>query len=163
MLLNKLGLKTKSCKRGSSGQQVLHYSLAVEELIFAREVLKYRQQQRILKSERQRQRQSENRLHQIMMATQYDLGSTTEAISTPTVNNNIPYKQQGIDIAESHTISIIEKMQGSLTMLTNLVVLGREVIRELFLPTLDLNPIPKVIISYLNNPMKFVPLSFTDT
>ena len=103
MLLNKLGLKTKSCKRGSSGQQVLHYSLAVEELIFAREVLKYRQQQRILKEERQRQRQEKNYLHQIMMATQFDTAYPTEAISTPSGNNNIPYKQQGIDMGENNT------------------------------------------------------------
>jgi hypothetical protein len=160
MLLNKLGLKTKSCKRGSSGQQILYYSLAVEELIFAREVLKYRQQQRILKEERQRQRQSEKRLHQIMMATQYGIGSPTEAISTPSGNNNIPNKQQGIDMAQSNTPWVIEKMQSSLTLLRGLVDLGRDVIRGLFPSTLDLNLIQKVLICYLNSPMKFVPKSF---
>ncbi|MGB5715134.1 MAG: plasmid replication protein, CyRepA1 family, partial [Waterburya sp.] len=163
MLINKLGLKTKSCKRGSSGQQVLHYSLAVEELIFAREVLKYRQQQRILKEERQRQRQSENYLHQIMMATQFKTDYPTEAISTPSGNNNIPYKQQGIDMGESHTPWVIEKMQATLTLLTDLVDLGKDVIRGLFPPTLDLNPIQKVLIRYLNNPIKFVTHSSIET
>jgi hypothetical protein len=163
MLLNKLGLKTKSCKRGGSGQQILHYSLAVEELIFAREVLKYRQQQRILKSERQRQRQEENRLHQIMMATQYSIDYQTKSISTPTGNNNIPNKQQGIDMAESNTTWVIEKMQASLSLLTELVDRGTDVIQELFPPTLELNLVHKVLIRYLNNPMNFIPHSSTET
>jgi len=162
-LLDKLGLKTKSCKRGSSGQQVLHYSLAVEELIFARDVLKYRQQQRILKEERQRQRQEENYLHQIMMATQFNTGYPSEPISTPSGNNNIPNKQQGVDMGESHTPWVIEKMQVTLTLLTDLVDLGKKVIRGLFLPTLDLNPIQKMLISYLNSPMKFIPHSSIET
>lgn len=149
-LLNKLGLKTKSCKRGSSGKQVLHYSLAVEELLFAREVLKYRQQQRILKEERQRQRQEENYLHQIMMATQFNTGYPSEPISTPNGNNIIPYKEQGVDMAENNTPSLLEKMQTTLTLLTDLADLGKDVIRELFPSTLDLNSIQRMLICYLN-------------
>ena len=162
-LLNKLGLKTKSCKRGSSGQQILHYSLAVEELIFARDVLKYRQQQRILKEERQRQRQEENYLHQIMMATQFGSSYPSEAISTPSSNNNIPNKQQGIDMGENNTPTVIEKMQSSLALLTDLVDLGKDVIRGLFPSTLDLDLVLKVLIRYLNNPMKFVPHTSIET
>ena len=155
-LLNKLGLKTKSCKRGSSGKQVQHYSLVVEELLFAREVLKYRHHKRILKEERQRQRQEENYLHQIMTATQFDTGYPSEPISTPSGNNNIPYKEQGVDIAENNTPSLLEKMQTTLTLLTDLVNLGKDVIRELFLPTLDLNPIQRMLIRYLNYPITFI-------
>jgi hypothetical protein len=163
MLINQLGLKTKSCKRGGRGQQILYYSLAVKELIFAHDVLRYRQQQRILKEERQQQRQSENRLHQIMMATQYGFNCPTEAISTPTGNNNIPNKQQGVDMAENITLSILEEIQPALTLLAELVDGGKQVIQKLFASTLNLNLVPKILIYYLNRPMKCLNNSSIET
>ena len=66
MLVQKLGLKTASRKKGSSGHQVKYYSLAVTEVALATRVLEYRQQQRIKREERKQQRQRENRLYQIV-------------------------------------------------------------------------------------------------
>ena len=163
MLINKLGLKTKHCKRGSSGQQITYYSLAVEELEFARQVLQHRQQQRIIKEEKRRQRERENYLYQIMMANQFGFDYPTEPISTPTDNNNIPNIQQGVDMLESHTPTVLEKMQVTLTLLTDLADRGMEVIRGLFSPTFNLNPILQVLISYLNHPMKFIPHNSIET
>jgi hypothetical protein len=83
MLIGKLGLKTQSRKKGSSGQQVKFYSLAIEELTLATEVLEYRQSERVKRETRKLQRQEDNRLYQIMMATQYGLNPAINSISTP--------------------------------------------------------------------------------
>ncbi|MGL4884348.1 MAG: bifunctional DNA primase/helicase, partial [Waterburya sp.] len=98
MLIGKLGLKTQSRKKGSSGQQVKFYSLAIEELTFAKEVLEYRQQERIKREERKLQQREENQLYQIMMATQYGSKRAINSISTPTSEDNISNKQQGVDM-----------------------------------------------------------------
>jgi hypothetical protein len=81
MLLGKLGLKTANRKRGSSGQQVKFYSLAVDELVLATQVLEYRHEQRMKREEQKLQRQEDNRLYQIMRSTQFGLGSNS--ISPP--------------------------------------------------------------------------------
>jgi hypothetical protein len=81
MFLGKLGLKTAYRKKGSAGQQVKHYSLSVEECAFAIQMLEYRHGQRVKREERKLQRQEENRLHQMMMSTQF--GITVDPISPP--------------------------------------------------------------------------------
>jgi hypothetical protein len=79
MFLGKLGLKTANRKKGSSGQQVKFYSLAVEECVFATQVLEYRHEQRVQRDQKKRKRQEDNRLYQMMMSTQF--GITPEPIS----------------------------------------------------------------------------------
>ncbi|MEM7758113.1 MAG: plasmid replication protein, CyRepA1 family [Cyanobacteria bacterium P01_A01_bin.40] len=104
MFLGKLGLKTTFRKKGGSGQQVKFYSLSVEEMVFATQVLKYRHVQRVKREERKRQRQEENQLHQMMMETSY--GITDNSISTPTENSDIYHKQEGVNMAESQFIDV---------------------------------------------------------
>jgi hypothetical protein len=107
MFLGKLGLRTANRKKGSSGQQVKFYSLAVEECAFATQVLKYRHEQRVQREQRKLQRQEDNRLYQMMMETQFDL--TAEPISPPTSKDNISNKQQGVNMAESEVTSVLEQ------------------------------------------------------
>ena len=130
MLIGKLGLKTACRKKGSSGQQVKFYSLSVDELAFAQSVLEYREQQRIKREERKLQRQEENRLYQVMMETQY--GSTTDSISPPDSNTNISNKEQGVNMDESHSPSILDKIQPAIDLLEKTVNLGRSVVKGLF-------------------------------
>ena len=132
MLLGKLGLKTASRKKGSNGQQVKFYSLSIEELTFAKDVLEYRQEQRLQREKRKLQRQEENRLYQIMMETQYGLTNPQNSISTPNSNTNIPNKQQGVDMAKSQQPSIIHQLQPAIDLLFETVNLGRSVVKGLF-------------------------------
>lgn len=90
-----------------SGQQVKYYSLAVEEVTFALQVLQYRQEQRIKREERKRQQQEENRLYRVMIETQY--GITSNSISTPDQNNSFTKSQQGVNMAKSQLSSALEK------------------------------------------------------
>ena len=93
MFLSKLGLKTAFRKKGGAGQQVKFYSLSVEEFAFATQVLEYRHEQRVKREERKLQREEDNRLHQMMLETQYGIASDT--ISTPAQNSNNSNKQGG--------------------------------------------------------------------
>ncbi|MGB5714029.1 MAG: bifunctional DNA primase/helicase, partial [Waterburya sp.] len=144
MLIGKLGLKTASRKKGSSGEQVKFYSLAVEELAFATQVLSYRQEQRVKREERKLQRQEENRLYQIMMSTQYELA--TDSISTPDQDTNIFNKQQGVDMAESQLPSILDKIKPGIDLLEEIVSLGIEVIKGLMDVASCLNWIQNLLI-----------------
>jgi hypothetical protein len=128
MLLGKLGLKTANRKRGSSGQQVKFYSLAVDELVLATQVLSYRHEQRLKREEKKLQHQEDNRLYQIMRSTQFGWGS--DSISTPTQNTNIANKQQGVNMAESEVASVLEQVQPGVDLL-NTVAQGLEVIKGL--------------------------------
>ena len=130
MLVSKLGLKTASRKKGSSGQQVKLYSLAVEELAFATQVLKYRHEQRLKREERKRQQQEENRLYQIMLSTQY--GLTNNSISTPDSNTNISDKQSGGNMAESQSLKALDKLRLTIDLFGSIVSLGESLIKGLF-------------------------------
>ena len=129
MLLGKLGLKTANRKKGSSGKQVKFYSLAVDELVLATQVLEYRQSQRIRREEKKLQHQEENRLYQIMMENQYGLAKNS--ISTPTQNTDITNKQQGVNMAESQILSILEKIQPAIGLFEETINLGLDVIKGL--------------------------------
>ena len=115
MFLGKLGLKTACRKKGGAGQQVKFYSLAVDQMFFAAQVLEYRHQQRVKREERKLQREEENRLHQMMRSTQY--GITPNSISTPAENNNISNKQEGMNMAESLRASLLDKIQSGIYLL----------------------------------------------
>jgi len=66
--------------------------------------------------------------------------------------NLVSYKSP-LDLSPKFGFSFGE---GIVVLLRELVNLGRDVIQGLFPLTLDLNPIQRVLISYLNNSMKFI-------
>ena len=161
MLVQKLGLKTASRKKGSNGQQVKYYSLAVKELIFATQILQYRQQQRIKREERFRQRQEENRLYQIMLETQY--GITPNSIFTPNQNTNLSKLQQGVNMAQSLFPSILEKLQPGVDLLLETVNSGLKVTKGFMdkMPYQDW--IRNLLISKLAQPVRFISISLMET
>ncbi|NJK57596.1 MAG: DUF3854 domain-containing protein [Pleurocapsa sp. SU_5_0] len=158
MLLGKLGLKTANRKKGSSGQQVKFYSLAVDELVLATQVLEYRQEQRMKREEKKLQRQEDNRLYQIMLETQFGLGSNY--ISTPTENINISHKQQGVNIAENPVENVLEQILPGVDLL-NTVVQGLSVIKGLIDGVNCPNWIWKLVINGLGQSIKFIPIDST--
>jgi Domain of unknown function (DUF3854) len=160
MFLGKLGLKTANRKKGSSGQQVKFYSLAVDELVLATQVLEYRHEQRLKREEKKLQRQEDNRLYQIMRSTQFGLGSNS--ISPPTENTNISNKQQGVDMAESEVASVLEQIQPGIDLL-NTVAQGFELIKGLIDRVNCPNWIWNLVIDRLGRSIKFIPSSSTET
>ena len=130
MLVQKFGLKTASRKKGSSGNQVKYYSLAIPELVLATQVLEYRQQQRIRREERKRQRQFENRLYQVMIETQY--GITDNSISTPTSNSNFTELEQGVNMAKTTELTALERIQAAMGLLEKTVESGWSLLQEIW-------------------------------
>jgi hypothetical protein len=59
----------------------------------------------------------DNRLDQIIMATQYGANSAIKSISTPCQNKNIANKQQGVNMLESQSNSIIDQFQPTIRLL----------------------------------------------
>ena len=155
MLLGKLGLKTASRKKGSSGQQVKFYSLAVEELAFATQVLQYRQEQRIKREERKRQRQESNRLYQVMIETQY--GITDNSVSPPTQNSNFTKLEQGVNMAQNQSSSILEKILPVIGLLET-VGKGLDLLKGLVDEISCPNWIRRLLIDWLKYSIKSIPL-----
>ncbi|MEO0845728.1 MAG: plasmid replication protein, CyRepA1 family [Cyanobacteria bacterium J06648_1] len=115
VFLGKMGLKTANRKKGGAGQQVKFYSLTVESMAFAAQVLEYRHQQRLKREERKRQRQEENRLHQMMLSTQYGIGN--DSISPPSENKNIANKEEGVNMLESQPSSVLDRIEPGISLL----------------------------------------------
>ena len=83
VLIGQLGLKTVSRKKGKRGEQVRYYRLAVEDAIFALEVLQYRIEQRELKAQKELSQQEKNREHQARMQVQYGIEPPPSPVDTP--------------------------------------------------------------------------------
>ena len=160
MLVQKLGLKTTSRKKGSSGSQVKYYSLAVTELVLATQVLEYRQQQRVKREERKRQRQEENRLYRVMMKTQY--GLTTDSIFTPSQNSNFTELQQGVNMAQTLSPSVLDKIKPGINLLET-VGKGLEMVKELVDGVSCPNWIRRLLINWLKHSIKSIPLDLKKT
>jgi hypothetical protein len=161
MFLGKLGLKTACRKKGSSGQQVKFYSLSVAECAFATQVLEYRHEQRVEKEERKRKRQEDNRLYQMMMSNQF--GISPDSISTPCQNKNIANKQQGVDMPESQSSSILDQFQPTICWLSEIINLGLEVFKGFISGVSGQKEIQKLLFWQLGQLSKFMPLNLIET
>ena len=100
ILLGQLGLKMIGRKRGKRGQQVRYYSLSVEELAFAVEVLQYRERQRIEKAQAEREIQEQNRIYQAMMQSQYGIDPPPPTVTTPPLKRDIYPLERVVDTGE---------------------------------------------------------------
>jgi len=101
VLIGQLGLKTVSRKKGKRGEQLRYYSLAVEDTTFALEVLQYRIKQREEKTQKELEKQQNNREHQTMMHTQYSIKSPINAVSTPPNKEGINTLEGEVDTKDN--------------------------------------------------------------
>lgn len=97
-LLDQLGLKLVNRKKGSAGQQVRYYSLNLDTLTFAIQVLEHRELQRQQKAEREQQRQLEHQQHQVKMQSQYSITPPPPNISTPPLKKDIYTLEAAVDM-----------------------------------------------------------------
>ena len=147
ILINQLGLKLLSRRKGKREQQVRYYSLTVEELAFAIDVLQYREQQRIEKAQKEREFQEKARIHQAKMQTMYGIDPPNASVATPphkrdiyplenplTTENNQPENVDSEYIDSSP--NTLEKLKPCLSELEGTINLGQEVIKEMMLQLL---------------------------
>ena len=160
ILVGQLGLKMIARKKGPRGQQVRYYSLAVEELAFAVEVLQYRERQRIEKAEREREIEEKNRLYQARMQTQYGIAPPNTSVATPPLKRDI-YPLEGVvatedDRPENADIrsnepspDTLEKLKPCRELLERTINTGLSVIKEIVIKLLASNGIQNQILSWL--------------
>ena len=107
-LLDRLGLKTVSFKRGKRGRQITYRHLSQDETKFALEFLEYRERLRQQKEERQRQIQSEKELSPALITRQYGIHSSLNPVSPPPLNGVFHNLEAGEDTEKikEETLSI---------------------------------------------------------
>jgi hypothetical protein len=160
ILIGQLGLRMIGQKKGKRGQQVRYYSLSVEELAFAVEVLEYREQQRIEKAEREREIESSHRLQSARMHSQYGIDPPLPTVTTPPLKRDIYPLEGVVDTVKNEpknadfrlndlSSETLEKLKPCLELLEGTINLGLSVIKEIVLELLANNGSKTHILSWL--------------
>ena len=109
MLLDQLGLKMTSRRKGGKGKQVRYYSLTIEDLSLAIDVLQHRERQREEKAQKERERLEKERIHQARMQTQYGIAPpTSSVVNPPQKGDDIPLDEPLTTVRESNESEAIE-------------------------------------------------------
>ncbi|MGK7894019.1 MAG: plasmid replication protein, CyRepA1 family [Xenococcus sp. (in: cyanobacteria)] len=141
-LIDQLGLKLISRRKGSKGQQVRYYSLTVEDLSFAIDVLQHREQQRMDRLQQELERKEKSRIHQAKMQTLYGIDPPNSSVVTPpikgdiypleppltTENNSSENREPEYKNSSSKTL---DKLKPCLSLLEEIINIGQEVLKEM--------------------------------
>jgi len=142
-LINQLGLKLISRRKGRKGEQVRYYSLAVEDLSFAIDVLQHREQQRIERRQQELERKEKSLLHQAKMQALYgiDPPKNSSVVTPPikrdiypldeplTTENNQPENVDNEYIDSSP--NTLEKLKPCFSLVEGIINTGKNVIKEM--------------------------------
>ena len=163
ILIKQLGLTNVGRKKGRRGQQVYYYSLAIEDLAFAIEVLQYRERQREEKAKRDQEWKEKALRHQARMQSLYGLEPPKASVTTPPHKRDIHILDDGVDTEHKkpknfHIPSYkdLEKLKPALNILEGTIDLGVAVIKEILMGTLRQNNISTKILRILSKPLNFL-------
>ena len=169
ILLKQLGLTNVGRKKGRRGQQVYYYSLAIEDLAFAVEVLQYRERQRREKAERERQFQENAQKHQARMQSLYGIEPPQPSVSTSPQKRDINTLEGGVNTEEVEPEMVnapssnrLEKLKPALNLLFGAIDLGFEVIKEIVMGVPSQNKISNKILRWLSTPITFIPMDLSE-
>ena len=162
ILINQLGLKLLSRRKGRKGQQVRFYSLTVEELTFAIDVLHYREQQRIEKAQKEREFTEKARIHQAKMQTQYGIAPPKPSVVTPPLKRDIYPLERPLttennqpDSRESEykdlSSNTLDKLKPCLELLDGIINQGQEVIKQILVQFLVSKEGQRIVIGTQNH------------
>ncbi len=147
ILINQLGLKLISRRKGKRGQQVRYYSLTVEELTFAIDVLQYREQQRIEKAQKEQEWKEKARIHQARMQTMYGIDPPKASVATPPIKRDIYPLENPLTTENNQPENVdseyidsspnnLEKLKPCFFLLEGTINLGQEVIKKMMVQLL---------------------------
>jgi hypothetical protein len=105
--LSQLGLSTESRRPLEDGQRVRYYRLNTEDVVFAQEVLEYRQRQREDREKKRQEEQAQNTAYAARMQSQYGIN----APSTPPPNEDGSNNWGGMDTEASLSDSWWERVK----------------------------------------------------
>ncbi|MGK7896002.1 MAG: hypothetical protein AB4372_20905, partial [Xenococcus sp. (in: cyanobacteria)] len=147
ILINQLGLKLISRRKGNRGQQVRYYSLTVEDLSFAIDVLQHREQQRMDRLQQELERKEKSLRHQAKMQSLYGIDPPKSSVVTPPIKGDIyplepplttennPSENQETEYKNSSS-NTLEKLKPCFSLLEGIVNQGQEVIKEIMVQLL---------------------------
>ena len=165
ILLGQLGLKMIGRKKGRRGQQVRYYSLAVEELAFAVEVLQYRERQRIEKAEREKEIESQNRIQRARMQSQYGIVPPEPTVTTPPLKRDIYPLEGSVDtknnqseVGEFETDDTLKNLQPCLNLLEGIIDDGFDVLKTVLKELLRNGRLSKLLLKGLSKYIMFLPM-----
>ncbi|WP_019503322.1 plasmid replication protein, CyRepA1 family [Pleurocapsa sp. PCC 7319] len=165
VLLNQLGLATASRKKGGRGQQITYRSLEVESIAFAVSVLQYREQQRLLKAEREREQQENVRQHQARMQSLYGSDPPKTTVSTPPNKENLLTLEDGVDTADddlemvnSDSDNTQDKLQPYLDLVLGTFDVGVSVLKEIVMGLQGQKNLLNSLLRWLSKPISFIPM-----
>ena len=138
-LLDQLGLKMTSRRKGGKGKQVRYYSLTVEDLSFAIDVLQHRERQREEKALKEQERLEKERIYQTRMQTTYGIDPPEPKVVTPPQKGNIypldeplTTNQESVKTEETEykdsLPNILNKLKPCLELLEGVIKGGEELI-----------------------------------
>ena len=141
-LIDQLGLKLISRRKGSKGQQVRYYSLTVEETSFAIDVLQYREQQRYLRLQKELERKEKSLIHQAKMQMMYGIDPPESSVVTPPIKGDIYPLETPLTTENNQADSFeseykdslphtLEKLKPCFSLLDGIINLGQEVLKEM--------------------------------
>ncbi|MGB5634768.1 MAG: plasmid replication protein, CyRepA1 family [Waterburya sp.] len=167
VLIGQLGLKMIGRKKGKRGQQIRYYSLSVEELVFAVEVLQYRERQRSSKAEREWEIEEKNRIYQAIMQSQYGISPPDSTVTTPPLKRDMYPLEGVVDTGKDESQNAdfrsnepspdtLEKLKPCLELLEGTIDLGFSVIKEIVIKLLTSNGIQNQILSWLLQSKKMI-------
>jgi hypothetical protein len=125
--LAQLGLSTESRRPLEDGKRVRYYRLNPEDVVFVRNVLKYRQRQREDKEKRRQDEQERNAAYAAKMKMQYGINPP----STPPNNEDGSNKRGGVDTNEQLSDSWWKRVKYYAQLVAHQVESGVEVVKEI--------------------------------
>ncbi len=167
VLIKQLGLTNVGRKKGRRGQQVYYYSLAIEDLAFAVEVLQYRERQRLEKAKREQESYEKARRHQARMKSLYGIEPPQASVSTPLHKRDVYTLNAGVDTAnpQSDKVNsnnsdfspqILEGLKPTLDLIERTINLAMEVLKEIVMRSLSLNQLQNRLLRQLFKKLNFM-------
>ncbi|WP_414545879.1 plasmid replication protein, CyRepA1 family [Nostoc sp. CCY0012] len=125
--LAQLGLSTESRRPLEDGKRVRYYRLNSEDVMFARNVLEYRQRHREDKEKRRQEEQERNAAYAARMQTQYGINTQ----STPPNNEDGNNNRGGVDTNEQLSDSWWKRVKYYAQLVAHKVESGVGVVKEI--------------------------------
>ncbi|MEH2160513.1 MAG: plasmid replication protein, CyRepA1 family [Nostoc sp.] len=125
--LSQLGLSSESRRPLEEGQRVRYYRLNTLDVVFAQEVLEYRQRQREEREQKRQEEQQRNATYAARMQVQYGIGTP----STPPLNEDGDNNRGGMDTDEEASDSWWERVKYYAQLLIERIEYGVESVKEL--------------------------------
>ena len=125
--LTQLGLSTESRPPLEDGIRVRYYRLNTEDVVFAQNVLDYRQRQREDRERKRQDEQERNTAYAARMQAQYGIN----ALSTPPINESGSNNRGGMDTDEESSISWWERVKYYAQLAIERFESGVESVKEL--------------------------------